>query len=85
MRLYNALHVVAHLVLIFNKSRVLINAGRFKRSFVVARATFKSLMNFLSSIFKGILTYNVDHDLLFAAKTIGDLKVFCKATVVQMF
>ena len=45
----------------------------------------KSLMNFLSSIFKGILTYNVDHDLLFAAKTIGDLKVFCKATVVQMF
>ena len=41
----------------------------------------KSLMNFLSSIFKGILTYNVDHDLLFAAKTIGDLKVFCKNDV----
>ena len=30
-----------HLVLIFNKSRVLIHASRFKRSFVVARATFK--------------------------------------------
>ena len=29
------------MVLIFNKSRVLIHAGRFKRSFVVARATFK--------------------------------------------
>ena len=41
MRLYNALRVVAHLVLIFNKSRVLIYADRFKRSFVVARATFK--------------------------------------------
>ena len=25
--------------------------------------------------------YNVDHDLLFAAKTIGDLQVFCKNDV----
>ena len=44
-----------------------------------------SLMNFLSSIFKGILTYNVDHDLLFAVKTIGDYRCFVKMTSIMIY